>query len=94
MALTRATRERWRKDAVRLAPHLVSIGQVAQRLGVPQNTASTWAAGLRGTSHPFPEPVMIVGSPTGRTRSRGMALYMWQEVEEWARQTGKLPVRP
>lgn len=91
MALTRATIARWRQHAERLSPHIVSVGQIARRLNVPLNTVSTWTSGIRGND-PFPKTILVVGLPMGRTKSRGMALYLWPEVEAWAKANGRLPL--
>jgi hypothetical protein len=57
---------------------LVGTPEIAERLDIEHhNTINTWRR-----RHPdFPEPVL---------RLRNVALWLWPEVEAWARRTGRL----
>lgn len=63
----------------------VGVREIAARLNVQQDTVTQWRArsrqGLFKVS--FPEPRWIVS---------GSDAWDWREVEEWARQTGRLRV--
>ncbi len=61
---------------------LVGSAEIAERLGVTSHTAvHRWR--LRDPT--FPQPVATV------TRT---LIWLWPEVEKWAKRTGRLPYRP
>lgn len=63
---------------------LVSVGDIAARVGVSPETARLWATGKRrsGSRTRFPSPRQVVGSDSG---SKQMSLYAWREVLSWCR---------
>jgi hypothetical protein len=65
------------------ADALVGSGEVAERLGRVVTTVHWW----KRHDPNFPEPVAILGETTGRKTY----VWYWPDVEEWARQSGRLP---
>jgi hypothetical protein len=62
---------------------LVSISDIAVRVGVAAEAARLWASGKRRASlRPFPSPRQVVGNGSG---GKTMNLYMWREVVSWVR---------
>jgi predicted DNA-binding transcriptional regulator AlpA len=51
--------------------------EIAERLGRPRQTVSTWRQRNTG----FPEPRWTVG---------GRPAWDWSDIEAWARETGRL----
>ena len=56
----------------------VGVVEIAQRLGVTRDAIDKWRA--RGLG--FPDPRWTVG---------GRPAWQWDEIEDWARRTGRLP---
>jgi hypothetical protein len=62
---------------------LVSISDIAARVGVAAEAARLWAAGKRRAAlQPFPAPRQVVGTGSG---GKSMSLYAWREVVSWIR---------
>jgi len=57
----------------------VGLREIAERLGVPGQTAKTWN---QRKVLPAPGPGTVSGAPW----------WDWAVVEQWARTTGRLPV--
>ena len=55
----------------------VGLVEIAERLGIIRQTADTWRQ--RGL---LPPPRWTVG---------GRPAWTWADIEEWARETGRLP---
>lgn len=62
-----------------MAVEPVGQKEIAERLGVRQNTVAMWLA--RRTSTEFPAPKWTVG---------GRPAWEWAEVRKWALATGRL----
>jgi hypothetical protein len=67
---------------------LVGIDEIGERLGVARGTVSMWIlrdwpAG-RSSAKPVkpPRPVAVI--------SRRIPVFLWRDVERWARETGRL----
>ena len=56
-------------------PDLVGASEIAQRLGVHRNTPYVWRS-----RHLLPAPDLEL--TTG-------PIWLWERIEEWARQTGR-----
>lgn len=62
---------------------LVSVSDIATRVGVAAEAVRLWAVGKRRvTARPFPRSRQVVGSGTG---GKAMNLYAWREVVAWVR---------
>lgn len=57
----------------------VGLAEIAQRLGVSRQAAKNWRT--RGTREPLPAPRWTVS---------GAPAWEWDEIEEWAKRTGRL----
>jgi predicted DNA-binding transcriptional regulator AlpA len=55
----------------------IGTREIAERLGVTRKAVDAW----RMPNHAFPEPRWTVG---------GRPAWDWDEVEDWARRTGRL----
>lgn len=63
---------------------LVSVSDVATRVGVAPEAVRLWAARKRRASlRPFPTPRQVVGTGSG---GKTMSLYAWREVLSWIRE--------
>lgn len=61
---------------------LLNAAEAAQVLGLSHRTAiATYRGRYAGTDHPFPEPVISKGT---------CVLWARQDLERWARLTGRL----
>lgn len=61
---------------------LVTAGQIADRLNVKLATVHQWRFRAKTSAVPLPDPVWAVnGSP----------LWRWEDIAEWAKQTGRRP---
>jgi len=70
-------------DVAEVHDELVSISDIAARVGVAAEAARLWAAGRRRAAlQPFPAPRQVVGSGSG---GKSMSLYAWREVVSWIR---------
>ena len=57
-------------------PSLVGVGDIAERLAVPRQTADNWR--LRGV---LPAPDWVIS---------GRPVWEWTTIEQWADDTGRL----
>lgn len=62
--------------------HMVGAYDIAQRLGWRHPEL---VHHYLNTDPTFPRPVAAIGGPTRKTK-----VWMWPEVERWARRTGRL----
>lgn len=70
-------------DVAEVHDELVSISDIAARVGVAAEAARLWAVGKRRAAlQPFPAPRQVVGSGSG---GKSMSLYAWREVVSWIR---------
>jgi transposase-like protein len=61
---------------------LVGTAEIAERLGIAYpETIHSWRTRYRETESPFPEPV---------AKLRQALVWVWTDVEKWARGTGRL----
>lgn len=71
----------------RVHTELVSIPDIAHRVGVSRETVRTWVEKLRGVED-FPEPLDSVGGGArGATR-----VWAWSDIADWLRASRKLEV--
>ncbi|MGI5443138.1 helix-turn-helix transcriptional regulator [Streptomyces shenzhenensis] len=59
-----------------VAIDLVSVSDIAARVGKPRATIRSWVKGSRGPGH-FPRPLSTLGG--------GVQVWHWPEVNEWLR---------
>lgn len=81
MAVTTTQITKWRADANRLQPHLVTTGEIADLTGETLQTVNSWAMGRRRKD--FPKPVLEVGRPLGPGGRQRLQLWLWPEVRLW-----------
>jgi hypothetical protein len=63
---------------------LVSISDIALRVGVAHEAVRLWTVGKRRAAlRPFPVPRQVVGSGSG---GKTMNLYAWRDVVSWIRE--------
>lgn len=60
---------------------LLTVGDIARRLGVKSNTVSSWRC--RDMNDPFPRPAHTFG--------KSLEVFSWHEVHAWAIRTGRAP---
>ena len=68
---------------------LVGIDEIGERLGVARGTVSMWIlrgwpSGRRSSAKPVKAPRPVA------TISRRIPVFLWRDVERWARETGRL----
>ena len=67
---------------------LVGIDEIGERLGVARGTVSMWVTRGWPSGRSPAKPVKIP-RPVA-TISRRIPVFLWRDVERWARETGRL----
>lgn len=61
---------------------LVTVADIAHRVGVAAEAVRLWTVGKRRSEQPFPEPRQVVGGGSG---GRSTSLWAWRDVVLWVR---------